>query len=177
MKKIFLLVGILLLLILGVLFGISTYTKSFSPTSKVSFDEEGITGSLIYCRPYKKDRKIFGELVPFDEVWRTGANEATEITFKSDVKFGGEAIKAGTYTLFTIPNADNWTIILNKKLKQWGAFNYKQEFDALRVEVPVITTQGKAIEQFTVRFEPAPSHLDMVLEWDDTQVKVPLMKI
>jgi hypothetical protein len=176
MKKVFLIIGVILLIILGALFGIRTYTKSFSPSNKLAFNDAGVEGSLIYCKPFKKDREIFGKLVPYEEVWRTGANEATEITFKSDVKFGGELVKAGIYTLFVIPNPDNWTVILNTELEQWGAFNYKKELDKLRVEVPVEQISGKAVEQFTIRFEPAPSHLDLIFEWDQTRVKVPIMK-
>jgi hypothetical protein len=79
---------------------------------------------VTYGQPSKKGRVIFGDLVPYGEVWRTGANEATEITFSSDVVISGKTIKAGTYTLFTIPQKNTWTIILNSELKQWGSYGY-----------------------------------------------------
>src|SRR5690606_15950790 len=85
---------------------------------------EVCVASITYCEPFKKDRDIFGGLVPYGKVWRTGANEATEITFKKDVTFAGVAVKAGTYSLFTIPEKGEWTIILNPELKQWGSYGY-----------------------------------------------------
>lgn len=174
MKKVFLIVGVLALLIVFALFGIRSYTKSFSPTSQLVFNEGSIEGQVVYCRPFKKDRDIFGKLVPYGEVWRTGANEATEITFENDLNFGGKALKAGTYTLFTIPNPTEWTIILNSKLGQWGAFNYKSEFDVLRVEVPT-EEADKVHEQFTIAFEAkSAEQLDMLLTWDKTRVRVAL---
>ncbi len=174
MKKVFLIVGVLALLIVFALFGISSYNKSLSPSSQLVFNENGVEGKIVYCRPFKKNREIFGKLVPYGEVWRTGANEATEITFKKDINFGGKALKAGTYTLFTIPNPTEWTIILNSKLKQWGAFNYKSEFDVLRVEVPTEETD-KIYEQFTIAFEAVgTAQLDMLLTWDKTRVHVAL---
>src|SRR6476620_592795 len=81
---------------------------------------------ITYGRPYKKGRDIFGGLEKYGKVWRTGADSATHITFKKDGTFGGKPVKAGTYTLFTIPNEKEWTIILNGELKQWGAFSYEQ---------------------------------------------------
>ncbi len=174
MKKIFLVVGVLAVLIVFALLGIRSYTKLFSPSSQLVFNENGVEGQVVYCRPFKKDREIFGTLVPYGEVWRTGANEATEITFAQNLSFGGKALKAGTYTLFTIPNPTEWTVILNSKLGQWGAFNYKSEFDVLRVEVPT-EEADKVHEQFTITFEAADAAaLNMLLAWDKTRVRVPL---
>ena len=92
-----------------------------------------------YYTPGVKGREIWGKLVPYGQVWRTGANEATMITFSDDVVVQGEKLAAGTYSLFTIPEShDNWTIIFNKKINQWGAFEYKTEDDVLRVPVQAI---------------------------------------
>lgn len=137
-----------------------------SPHDTVSAANVKVT----YGRPYKKGRAIFGGLVPYDQVWRTGANEATEITFAKDGTFGGQPVKAGTYSLFTIPTEKEWTIILNSALKQWGSFGYDKikDKDVLKVKVPA----GKApseTEQFTITL-PANS---LVLTWDKTQVTVP----
>ncbi len=126
---------------------------------------------VTYGRPYKKDRQIFGGLVKYGEVWRTGADEATQITFKKDASFGGKSVKAGTYTLYTIPNEDSWTIILNSQLKQWGAYDYDKikDKDVLQVSVPV-KKPDNVVEQLTIKV----SKNDLVIEWDETQVSVPV---
>src|SRR6201985_2932184 len=85
--------------------------------------------TVTYGRPYKKGRDIFGKLEPYGKVYRVGADEATTITFKTDGTFGGKPVKAGTYTLFAIPNEKEWTVILNGQLKQWGAFDYDKYKD------------------------------------------------
>src|SRR5829696_3874612 len=87
---------------------------------------EGKDVKVTYGRPYKKGRVIFGGLEKYGKVWRTGADEATEITFANDVNFGGKRVKAGTYTLFTIPDRNQWTVILNSQLGQWGAYDYEK---------------------------------------------------
>ena len=96
----------------------------------------GVTDvTITYCRPSVKGRSIWGGLVPYDQVWRTGANEATTITFADDVTVDGNKLPAGTYGLFTIPGKDEWTVVFNKGAKQWGAYEYKQDQDALRIKV------------------------------------------
>ena len=106
-----------------------------SPKATVS-QTVGLTDvTITYCRPGVKGRVIWGGLVPYDEVWRTGANEATTITFSDDVTIDGNKLPAGTYGLFTIPGKDEWTVIFNKGAKQWGAYEYKQADDALRIKV------------------------------------------
>lgn len=130
---------------------------------------------ITYGQPYKRDRPIFGNLVPYDEVWRTGANEATEITATRDIIFGGQELQAGTYTLFSIPRKDgNWTIILNEKLGQWGAFDYDKSNDLMRIEAPS-RTQESVTEAFTIRFsEIEGDSTNIVMEWDQTVVKIPV---
>lgn len=127
--------------------------------------------SVTYGRPYKKGRDIFGGLEKYGKVWRVGADEATTITFKKDTKFGGKDVKAGTYTLFAIPNENEWTIILNSQLGQWGAYSYEKnkDKDVLQVNVPVKKLSAE-VEQLTIRPEPT----EVVIEWDKTQVSVPL---
>ncbi len=127
---------------------------------------------VVYGRPQKNDRVVFGALVEFGKVWRTGANEATEITFGKDVKLGTNTIKAGTYTLFTIPEKDNWTIILNSEINQWGAYSYKDSADVLRFKVPTAKTPS-VVEAFAIIFEKTDKGADMVIGWDDTLVRVP----
>ena len=106
-----------------------------SPKATVS-QTVGLTDvTITYCRPSVRSRVIWGGLVPYDQVWRTGANEATTITFGDDVTIGGSKLPAGTYGLFTIPGKDEWTVIFNKGAKQWGAYSYKEADDALRIKV------------------------------------------
>jgi Protein of unknown function (DUF2911). len=143
--------------------------KRESPHETVQGKEVSVT----YGRPYKKGRVVFGELEKLGQVWRTGADEATEITFNKDALFGGQPVKAGTYTLFTIPGEKEWTIILNSQLNQWGAYDYQEhkDKDVLHIKVPVQTT-GSVIEQFTIRFAPDNS---MIMEWDQTRVQIPIV--
>lgn len=126
--------------------------------------------SVTYGQPSKKGREIFGGLVPYGQVWRTGADEATEITFSHDCQFAGKPVKAGTYTLFTIPGKTEWTIILNSQLKQWGAFGYEnvKDKDVLTATVPA-KTQEKMVETFTI----IPENNGLTLEWDKTVVFIP----
>lgn len=130
---------------------------------------------IIYSRPKKNNRVIFGQLVPFKKVWRTGANEATEITFYNDVNFNGEDIAAGTYSLYTIPEKDKWTIIINKQVNTWGAYSYDESLDVLRTSVP---TKGTAasVEDFSITFKPTEDGSDLLMGWDDTFVEVPIRK-
>lgn len=130
---------------------------------------------IVYGQPYKNDREIFGELVPYNEVWRTGANEATELTTTQEITFAGKSLDAGTYTLFSIPQeGDSWTIILNSQLGQWGAFDYESEHDVFRVEVPADSTE-KVIEAFTIRFtDIVNDSTNIIMEWDQTRVHIPI---
>ena len=107
-----------------------------SPAATATGKSGDATITVSYSQPAVKGRKIWGDLVPFDKVWRTGANDATTIEFTKDVKIEGQALKAGTYALFTIPTeGGEWTIIFNKTAKQWGSYDYKDKEDALRVKV------------------------------------------
>jgi Protein of unknown function (DUF2911) len=129
-----------------------------------------------YGQPLKKGRVIFGELVPFGKLWRTGANEATEITFTTNIKIGETSLSAGTYTLFSIPDKDNWTIILNSELGQWGDFTYSSAKDVLTYKASV-SRNSDIYEGFTVQFEDKKGGFDMNLLWDDTKITVPIQVI
>jgi len=125
---------------------------------------------VTYGRPYKKGRVIFGELEKYGEVWRCGADEATEITFLKDVSFAGKPVKAGTYTLFVIPNEKTWTIILNGDTKYWGTqYAQHKAKDVLHVDVPV-TKLPATVEQLTIK----STATGLTIAWDQTQVSVPL---
>lgn len=153
-------------------FGYMTFTKSKSPADTARFDQNGLSVQVDYCQPYKKDRVIFGQLVPYGKVWRTGANEATLFDIKEDVKVADKPLKAGKYTLWTIPNADNWTIIFNGQTGQWGTM-YDESKDVMRVDVPAVKT-AETVEQFKIDFIAADGGSDMLLRWENTEVKVPI---
>jgi hypothetical protein len=141
-----------------------------SPKATVS-QTVGLTDvSIAYCRPGVKGRAIWGGLVPYGEVWRTGANEATTITFSDPVTVNGNALAAGTYGLFTIPGKESWTVILNKGAKLWGAYEYKKEEDVLRFEVkPRAAAAPKEWMQF--RFEALGNDsAEVVLAWESIEV-------
>ncbi|GGH08000.1 DUF2911 domain-containing protein [Sphingobacterium alkalisoli] len=126
--------------------------------------------SLAYQRPNINGRVVFGELVPYGEVWRTGANNIPAITFEEEVSIEGNKVPAGTYGLFTIPNQSNWTIILSKNVQQWGAYQYKQEEDLLRFNVKSQATSQK-VETFTINFtDVTPNSTNVTLAWENTQV-------
>lgn len=144
-----------------------------SPDAAVS-QTIGLTEvSVTYGRPGVNNRDIFAldGLVPFDEVWRTGANEATTITFSDDVRVEGEVLDAGIYGLFTIPGEDNWTIIFNRIANQWGAYDYEESEDVLRVEVN--PEESHYMDQMMIYFEEVTeSSGDLVIHWDHTRVPV-----
>jgi hypothetical protein len=124
--------------------------------------------TITYSRPNVKDRKIFGSIIPYGEVWRTGANAATTITFTEKVLIEGHSVPAGTYSLFSIPERNEWTIILNKKVKQWGAYSYKQADDLLRFKVKQKRVNEKR-ETFTMQFvNSTTKSTDLYLVWDHT---------
>ena len=139
-----------------------------SPMYIATVKYENTYVKVTYCRPHMKGREIFGELVPFGEVWRTGANEATEITFTSDVKISGKRVPAGTYTLFSIPDEDEWTVILNSDLGQWGSYRYNQNHDVIRFKARV-TSLEKVYEPFTIEFELNGDNADLAMMWDKTK--------
>jgi len=128
---------------------------------------------IIYSRPQKKGREIFGVLEQYGKVWRLGANESTEIRFYKKVSINGKRIKAGTYSLFAIPNKDKWTIIINSITDKWGAFTYDQSKDILRVEVPV-KTLPKTLEYLSITFNEINEGANMIIGWDTTLIELPI---
>ena len=129
---------------------------------------------VTYSRPAKRGREVFVKLAPFNEVWRTGANESTEIKFYRDVSIQGKTVKAGTYSLFTIPNATEWTIIINSDVDFWGAYSYDKTHDILRVNVPVKKSK-ETIENFSIKFRKGKDNeAIMMIGWDLTMVEMPI---
>ncbi|MGK7368992.1 MAG: DUF2911 domain-containing protein [Candidatus Halalkalibacterium sp. M3_1C_030] len=138
-----------------------------SPNATVSQTIGTTEVTLTYGRPSVNDRTIFDGLVPFGQIWRTGANESTAITFSGDVMIEGEKVEAGTYSLYSIPGEDEWTIIINSKLS-WGT-QYDKSADVLRVQVEPET--GQKVEQFMIYFEDVTNNsAECVLHWDTTKV-------
>lgn len=138
--------------------------KRTSPKDELSAKVGGAQVDIVYCRPSADNRRVMGELVPFGQVWRTGANAATTIEFDKPVKIEGKDVPAGKYALFTIPNENEWTIILNKDHGQWGAYNYDQSKDVVRVSVKPKKTMF--VETFTI----TPEKDRVSLKWENTEV-------
>jgi tetratricopeptide (TPR) repeat protein len=129
--------------------------------------------TVVYSRPGAKDRKVFGELVPFGKVWRTGANKATSIAFNTPVSFNGETVEAGTYSLFSIPNEGEWIIILNEETELWGTGNYDEAKDVLRF--PIESMSSDMTETFTIDINHIRNNsAHLVLNWEETMVAIPL---
>lgn len=154
-------------------------TKSYSPEDTVEFQSEDLVLEVFYNRPYKKDRQIFGGLVPFDEVWRTGANEATTFFTSKDILVDGSPLPAGIYTLWTIPKEESWKVIFNSEMYPWGITadglpSRLPEYDVLVVEAPV-TKLENPVEQFTIFFEEKQGLVQLNLVWDQTLVRVPIV--
>lgn len=126
---------------------------------------------VIYSRPQLNGRAL-SALTPAGKVWRTGANEATEITFFKDVKLGAKKIKAGTYSLYTIPNQWKWTVIINKDTNAWGAYTYNEANDVARIDVEV-SLVNEVLEAFSMVFTKADNGMTLNLGWDKTRVAIP----
>jgi hypothetical protein len=146
-----------------------------SPLCMASFLGDDVYLKVTYGQPSKNGREIFGALVPYNKIWRTGANEATEFTTTKDIKFDKKTLKAGTYTLFSIPDEKKWTVIFNSTVGQWGAYKYEESkaTNVLQVEVPVEIGEDE-YEGFTIQFEQSKKGADMVLLWDKTRIAVPI---
>lgn len=158
------------------------HAQDFSELDKSPMDVVFIRGEnnapmirIIYSRPQKDGREIFGELVPYGEVWRTGANEATEITLYEAMLVNGKPIDAGTYTLYTIPGKEKWTVIINRAVNVWGAFSYNKEKDVLRVTVPTEKTAAP-VEVFSMTFQPIENGANLLMGWENIYIEVPFVK-
>ena len=149
-------------------------TPAPSPTQNLKQDFALSAVEVSYSRPAVKDRKIFGDLVPYGKVWRTGANQATTISFGEDVTFGGKKVPAGKYGLLTIPDDGEWTVIVSKQLDVTGPAAYKQDQDVARVKIKA-DEMPFAIESFMITFDNIkPSSMNMIMLWDRTAVTVPI---
>jgi hypothetical protein len=147
-------------------------TKRPSPAAQAQCKfSDGKTIKSDYSSPRVKGRKIFGGLVPYGEVWRTGANEATTFVTDANVNVGGKDIPAGSYTLFTIPNADKWTLIISKKTGEWGVPYPGEGDDFTRLDMKVSPLPAP-VENLTISFDPAGTTCAMHVDWDTTRATV-----
>lgn len=161
-------------LLAGFIFTLTVFAacQQPSPAASASCDlGSGKTIQTKYSSPRMKGRKIYGGLVPFGEVWRTGANEATTFVTSGDVTVGGKAVPAGSYTLFTVPAADKWTLIVNKKTGEWG-IPYKYESDELaRVDMKA-SMLPSPVENFTINYAKSGSGCTLQIDWETTRASV-----
>src|ERR1700719_5122788 len=143
-----------------------------SPAASASCDlGRGKTIKTDYSSPRVKGRKIYGDLVPFGKVWRTGANEATTFVTSADVSVGGKTVPAGSYTIFTVPNADKWTLIISKKTGEWGIPYPGQGEDFVRTDMRVAQLPS-SVENFTIGFDQTGSACAMHVDWETTRATV-----
>jgi len=152
-----------------------SYYPNGYPVLKI---QDKITGPLvarvIYSRPQKNGRVIFGELLEYGKVWRLGANEATEIEFYREVKLNNKKVKKGRYTMYAIPYADKWTFIINKENDTWGSFKYDEKKDLLRFDVPT-QKQTEITEEFVMVFEKSVTGASLIIAWDDVKLNLPIV--
>ncbi|HEX6040404.1 DUF2911 domain-containing protein [Longimicrobium sp.] len=146
---------------------------TLSPRDSVTSTIGGATVNVAYGRPSMRGRRVMGQVVPFGEVWRTGANEATAFRTDRDVMIDGTRVPAGSYTLWTVPAADGWTLIVNRQTGQWGTV-YDAAQDLARIPVRIETASGAPVEMLTMRFEPSSGGSSLVIAWENTRVLVPI---
>ena len=178
MKKVF----TIALLAFAMVFTAEVNAQEFSGIDKSPMDAASFPSSykvsdklvrIIYGRPMLKDRDAMQLMTKDGPVWRTGANEAPEITFYKDVNFGGTAVKAGTYALLSMPGEKEWTIILHSGLNQWGSYFYDEKLDVARVKATA-TNDGKSIDEFSITFKEVGDGAHMIMGWGTIRVAVPI---
>ncbi len=135
-------------------------------------DDSNTRVKVIYSRPQLKGRSL-NKLISNDKIWRTGANEGTEIIFFNDVKLGETTVSAGTYSLATIPGEKEWTIILNSDVNVWGAYSYNEANDVVRLKVPV-SHDKRSLEAFSIAFQKTDKGVNMILAWDTIRIAIPI---
>lgn len=176
-----------LLIILSIIaFGLFLYStfvenifeKRLSPKDTVKFELNDLKLKVFYNRPSKKGREVFGALVPFNEVWRTGANEATTFETNKPLEVSGIPLATGKYTLWTVPKDSVWTVIFNSKQYAWGVDSemkpmWDPNYDALSIDIPVENLEH-TVEQFTIAFDNSTDKLFLTMAWDEVKVSVPL---
>lgn len=141
------------------------------PASAQCKFSDGKTVKVDYSSPRRKDRKIYGGLVPYGQVWRTGANEATTFVTDTNISAGGQDIPAGSYTIFTVPDQNKWTLVISKKTGEWGTDYPGEKEDLVRVPMNVSKTPSE-VENFTISFDEKGNSCTMNLDWENTRASV-----
>lgn len=177
MKKPLLIGSFALIIVVAAIFGFLQYNRSLSPAAVAAYKRNGLDIQVQYGRPAKKERFIFGReqdkaLLPYGKVWRTGANEATVIEFNQDVTFAGKPVPGGKYSLWTIPDAGGWKVILNRETGQWGT-EYNDGKNLVKADV-AIRIRPKVQELFTIYFEDNLNGTNLILSWDQTEAIIPI---
>ncbi|WP_299550363.1 DUF2911 domain-containing protein [Seonamhaeicola sp.] len=179
LKRVLILLSIIALgLLLYSVFVENIFEKRLSPKDTVKFELNDLRLKVFYNRPYKKERDIFGALVPFNKVWRTGANEATTFQTNETLDIDGMILPVGKYTLWTVPKDSSWTVMFNSKEYEWGVDSemkpmWDPNYDVINVEVPVQKLES-VVEQFTIAFDNSTDKLFLTMAWDDVKIAVPL---
>ena len=179
LKRIILLLSIV---VVGILtysyFYTDVFKKPLSPKDTVEFRLNDLKLEVFYNRPSKRERVVFGGLVPYEKVWRTGANEATTFETNKALKIGANSLAPGKYTLWTIPKEGKWEVIFNSKQYPWGVTETMQpmrepHFDVINIEIPTQSLENH-VEQFTIAFDNSTDNLSLTMAWDKTKIVVPL---
>lgn len=179
LKRVLILLSVVALgLFLYSVFIENIFASRLSPKDTVEFKLNDLKLEVFYNRPFKKEREVFGALVPFNQVWRTGANEATTFETNGTLEIKGRPLTAGKYTLWTVPKDSTWTVIFNSKQYSWGVNAqmkpmWDPNYDVINVEVPVQKLDD-VVEQFTIGFDNSTDKLFLTMAWDDVKVAVPL---
>jgi Protein of unknown function (DUF2911) len=155
-----------------VVLGQQDKSKRPSPPAQAKFDLSGGKSITIdYSSPRAKGRKVYGGLVPFGQVWRTGANEATTLVTTADLNVGGTTVPAGSYTIFTVPNEDKWQLVISKKTGEWGTDYPGASNDLARVDMKV-SKLPSPVEDFTISFDKAGNGANLNIDWESTRASV-----
>lgn len=179
LKRVLLILSFLALgLFLYSFFVENIFAPRLSPKDTVEFKLNDLKLEVFYNRPSKKDREIFGALVPYNQVWRTGANEATTFETNQTLDINGMPLPKGKYTLWTVPKDSVWTVIFNSKQYPWGVTDemkpyWDPNYDVLNIDIPV-EKLDTTVEQFTIAFDNSTDNLFLTMAWDDVKVAVPL---
>jgi hypothetical protein len=179
-KNIFIGLVIFFVSIIGYFSYLVLTTRSHSPFDKATYSSDGLSMSISYCQPYKKNRLIFGPedsgaLVTFGQYWRLGANDATELTIDNDIDFGGQKVSAGIYRMYAVPNKEYWEVSLNTEIGQFGYFSPNYELDVAKINVPV-QRSTEVYEQLTSKIFSRSGQAYLAFYWDDTLVEIPISK-
>jgi hypothetical protein len=176
MKRIYISVVFMLALSLSVKVNAQDFKDlDTSPHDIVYFRANKIsppTIKVLYGRPKKNGREIFGEVIPYGKIWKVGANEATEVVFYQDVIFGETEVKAGTYVLYAIPQINEWVLILSSNTDVWETSEYQRKYDVARATAKV--SKAEFLEAFSIGFKDKGKHVNMVLAWDTTRITAPI---